>query len=315
MLHKKSPKQSNLESFLVRTTPVVPSQVLPKTEVRKLNKLWQPPDKEELEYFTLSDLWNAYDEWSFYGAGVPVSANNRESLVQYFVPYLSAIQIFTSTGTVRDETNTFYERKDSFSDSISSESESEKLSRSDGGSSEEGVVLEQEIASHPKNKLGYLYCQYYEKAPPCGRATLMDKVTELARTYPGLMSLRSVDLSPASWMSVAWYPIYHIPMGRNMRDLSTCFLTYHTLSSSFQDLELENGSEGAGKRKRTQGEGISLPSFGLATYKMQGGIWVSDGPHGRDQEMVDSLLSVADSWLKQLKVQHHDFIYFTSRRG
>ncbi|KAH7844959.1 hypothetical protein Vadar_033704 [Vaccinium darrowii] len=81
------------------------------------------------------------------------------------------------------------------------------------------------------------------------------------------------------------------------------------------DLELENGSEGAGKRKRTQGEGISLPSFGLATYKMQGGIWVSDGPHGRDQEMVDSLLSVADSWLKQLKVQHHDFIYFTSHRG
>jgi hypothetical protein len=30
------------------------------------------------------------------------------------------------------------------------------------------------------------------------------------------------------------YPIYHIPMGRTIKDLSTCFLTYHTLSSSFQ---------------------------------------------------------------------------------
>lgn len=85
------------------------------------------------------------------------------------------------------------------------------------------------------------------------------------------MSLRSVDLSPASWMAVYWsfsissslfsdrislldllysfkvltkevclmfddirYPIYHIPMGRTIKDLSTCFLTYHTLSSSFQ---------------------------------------------------------------------------------
>lgn len=32
------------------------------------------------------------------------------------------------------------------------------------------------------------------------------------------------------------YPIYHIPMGRNIRDLSTCFLTFHTLSSSFQGI-------------------------------------------------------------------------------
>ena len=60
------------------------------------------------------------------------------------------------------------------------------------------------------------------------------QINELARRYPGLMSLRSVDLSPASWMAVAWYPIYHIPMGRTIKDLSTCFLTYHTLSSSFQ---------------------------------------------------------------------------------
>lgn len=32
------------------------------------------------------------------------------------------------------------------------------------------------------------------------------------------------------------YPIYHIPSQRNDKDLSTCFLTYHTLSSSFQGI-------------------------------------------------------------------------------
>lgn len=53
-----------------------------------------------MEYFTLGDLWNCYDEWSAYGAGVPVFLNNEETLVQYYVPYLSAIQIFTSSSSV-----------------------------------------------------------------------------------------------------------------------------------------------------------------------------------------------------------------------
>lgn len=48
---------------------------------------------------------------------------------------------------------------------------------------------------------------------------------------------------------------------------------------------------------------------------MQGHVWGSNRS-GRDQERLVSLLSVADSWLKQLRVQHHDFNYFTGiRRG
>ena len=53
-----------------------------------------------MEYFTLGDLWNCYDEWSAYGAGVPIALDNGETLVQYYVPYLSAIQIFTSNSPV-----------------------------------------------------------------------------------------------------------------------------------------------------------------------------------------------------------------------
>jgi hypothetical protein len=30
------------------------------------------------------------------------------------------------------------------------------------------------------------------------------QISGLAERYPGLMSLKSVDLSPASWMAVAW---------------------------------------------------------------------------------------------------------------
>ncbi|KAK8529615.1 hypothetical protein V6N13_102520 [Hibiscus sabdariffa] len=312
MIFETGSTQSNLACFLHCTTPTVKSQFLPKSEIRNLNRLWHPWEREKVEFFTLGDLWNCYDEWSAYGAGVPIVLNNAETLVQYYVPYLSAIQIFTSN-SFREETESGDGERDSFSDSLSDESESDKLWRWDGCSSEDGGS-EHDSLWHVNNRLGYLYFQYFERSTPYGRVPLMDKINGLSRRYPGLMSLRSVDLSPASWMAVSWYPIYHIPMGRTIKDLSTCFLTYHTLSSSFQDMDLEDDMESP-KRKRKEGEGISLPPFGLATYKMQGNVWVS-GNSGRDQERLVSLLSVADSWLKQLRVQHHDFNYFTGiQRG
>ncbi|MCD7452753.1 hypothetical protein HAX54_018055 [Datura stramonium] len=307
----KGSMQSNLDSFLDTTTPLVPSHFLAKSEIRNLNRLWHPTEREEIEYFTLADLWNCYDEWSAYGAGVPIRLDSGETLVQYYVPYLSAIQIFTSSSsvsTLREETESAWETRDSFSDSLSDESESEKLSRSDGCSSEEAFDNQLQM----NERLGYLYYQYFETCSPYGRVPLVDKISSLAERHRGLMSLRSVDLSPASWMSVAWYPIYHIPMGRTIKDLSTCFLTFHTLSSSFQDMDLEDNTE-KGIRKHNEEEAIPLPPFGLASYKMQGNVWISD-TSGRDQERMVSLLSVADSWLKQLGVQHHDFNFFLGIR-
>ncbi|GLU06481.1 hypothetical protein SLE2022_235130 [Rubroshorea leprosula] len=316
MFFDKGFKQSNLECFLHCTTPVVKSQFLTKTEIRYLNRLWHPRETEKVEYFTLGDLWSCYDEWSAYGAGVPIVLRNGETLVQYYVPYLSAIQIFISHSSVhslREESESGdRETRESFSDTYSDESESDKLFRWDGCSSDGGS--EQDCLWHVNERLGLLYFQYFERSTPYGRVPLMDKINGLSQRFPGLMSLRSVDLSPASWMAVAWYPIYHIPMGRTIKDLSTCFLTYHTLSSSFQDVDPEDDLESA-QRKPNEKEGISLPPFGLATYKMQGNVWVS-GNYGQDQERLGSLLSVADSWLKQLGVQHHDFSYFVGiRRG
>ncbi|CAA2998202.1 Hypothetical predicted protein [Olea europaea subsp. europaea] len=231
----KNSTQTNLESFLDCITPAVPSQFLSKSEIRKLNTLWHPWERERVDYFTLGDLWNCYDAWSAYGVGVPVSLDHDLNLIQYFVPYLSSIQIFTSNGSVnssREESDSTTETRDSLSDSFSDESE-----RWDGCSSEEGL-FEQDGFWYPNDRWGNLYFQYFETASPYGRVPLMDKISALAERYPGLMSLRSVDISPASWMAVSWYPIYHIPMGRTSKDLNTSFLTYHTLSSSFQGMHL-----------------------------------------------------------------------------
>ncbi|KAF5745979.1 hypothetical protein HS088_TW06G00144 [Tripterygium wilfordii] len=240
MILDKASTQSNLDCLLHCTTPVVKSQFLPKSEMRNLNHLWHPWERDAVEYFTLADLWGFYDELSAYGAGVPIVLSNGETVIQYYVPYLSAIQIYTSTPSIngsREETESGDgETRDSYSDSCSDESESEKMWRWDGCSSEDGGLEQDGICWPLNDRLGYLYFQYFERSTPYARVPLMDKISGLAQRYPGLMSLKSVDLSPASWMAVSWYPIYHIPMGRTIKDLSTCFLTYHTLSSSFQGI-------------------------------------------------------------------------------
>lgn len=34
---------------------------------------------------------------------------------------------------------------------------------------------------------------------------MLDQINELAQIYPGLMEFQSLELSPYSWMAVAWY--------------------------------------------------------------------------------------------------------------
>lgn len=315
MVTKRGSEQekSNLEGFLSSTTPIVPSSFLPKTAIRNLSEIWHPWDRDTIEFFTLGDLWCCYDEWSAYGVGVPITLNNQETVVQYYVPYLSAIQIFTSNNCItsfrEDSIMGDSEMRDSFSDSCSDETESEKSWRWEAGSSHESNG-DQDRVCNQNERLGYLYFQYFERSTPYARVPLMDKITSLSRKFPGLMTLKSIDLSPASWMAVAWYPIYHIPTGRKVKDLSACFLTFHTLSSTFQD---SGSEEEMGLVERMTKKGVTLSPFGLATYKMQGSVWMSN-ENGQDEERLLSLYSAADSWLKQLGAQHHDFNHFTGYR-
>lgn len=70
------------------------------------------------------------------------------------------------------------ETRDSFSDSYSEESESDKLSRS---ASDEG--LEHDALLHPNDRLGYLYLQHFERSAPYARVPLMDKVTQCSSFF------------------------------------------------------------------------------------------------------------------------------------
>ncbi|XP_015940452.1 uncharacterized protein LOC107465977 [Arachis duranensis] len=322
---------SNLERFLQCVTPDVPSRTLHRRCSNDLNNQWLPPVKDTIEYFTLKDLWDCYSEWSAYGAGTPVMRESGETLMQFYVPYLSAIQIYSTKSVAasrgRREDNEVVELEcDCWSDDSS-----DKLSRSLSNNSSESWDANSfnsssdQVGSWPtRDMLGYLYLEYMEKSSPYNRLPLADKIIELARSYPALMTLKSVDLSPASWMAVSWYPIYAIPT--HNKALATCFLTYHTLSSSFQDcdnicaeINIENdvcfptgwGMVVGEKSKRKNSGCISVSPFGLATYRMQGDIWLTPSSHVN--ERVTCLYNAANSWLKQLNVFHPDFNFFACR--
>ncbi|KAG5022123.1 hypothetical protein JHK85_018465 [Glycine max] len=120
-----------------------------------------------------------------------------------------------------------------------------------------------------------LLFEYFDHDPPYSREPFSDKILDLAHHYPSLKSLRICDLLPASWMCVAWYPIYRIPTGPTLKDLDAWFLTYHTLhtplagngSTQAPILVYPNDMDGGVPK-------ISLPTFAMASYKLKGSIYL-----------------------------------------
>ncbi|CAN6885514.1 unnamed protein product [Brassica oleracea] len=294
---------SNVERFLESVTPSVPAHYLSNSKT--------PP------YFVLGDVWESFAEWSAYGTGVPLSLHNsnyKDRVVQYYVPSLSAIQIYTDSNTLSsslqargagEESDSDF--KDSSSEGSSSESE-RGLSASMDQLSLRKEHLEDSSSDdgEPLSSHGRLVFEYLERDLPYIREPFADKMSALASRFPELKTLRSCGLLRSSWFSVAWYPIYKIPTGPTIKDLDACFLTYHSLHTPFQ---------GAGVTTQSMCEVQSvektaLPVFGLASYKLRGSVWTSIKGSGHHQ-LVNSLFQAADNWLRLHQVNHPDFIFFS----
>ncbi|GAB4840324.1 hypothetical protein Ancab_021091 [Ancistrocladus abbreviatus] len=325
---------SNVERFLEAITPSVPAQYLSKTTMRG----WRTCDVEFQPYFVLGDLWESFKEWSAYGAGVPLMLNGSDSVIQYYVPYLSGIQIYVDSSksplksrrTSEDSDGDYFSRDSGSDGSSDSEREQglqcprgqqnhflqtqdlslqmERLTLRDQQNLQQGGFSSDEGESGNSPSLLF---EYLEHDPPYSREPLADKICDLAFRFTDLRTLRSCDVLPSSWFSVAWYPIYRIPVGPTLKDMDACFLTYHSLCTPIGDipgaqsplLTYPNEMDGIPK--------ISLPVFGLASYKFRGSLWTSNV--GSDRRLVHSLLQAADNWLRLLQVNHPDFLFFCRR--
>ncbi|CAJ2677698.1 uncharacterized protein LOC123916121 isoform X2 [Trifolium pratense] len=325
---------SNIDRFLDSTKLLVPAQYFSKTTMRG----WKTCDVEYQSYFPLNDLWESFKEWSAYGAGVPLLLDQRESVVQYYVPYLSAIQLYGQP-TEKSNAKPRYASEDSdgdyYRDSCSEGSSdcdygkrtecftaqrSSKHSTS-GVSSQMSTLsihdkhntVQEGFSSSDDSETGNpqeLLFQYLEQGHPYSREPLTDKILDLARDYPALMSLRSCDLLPTSWMSVAWYPIYRIPTGPTLKDLDACFLTYHTLHTPLTGSAPTPGPTLVYPSEMDGVPNISIPTFAMAAYKLKGSIWMKK--EVGDNEVMNSLLQAADKWLRLVQVTHPDHQFFKS---
>jgi hypothetical protein len=86
-------RRCNLELFLEATTPVVPTTAC--SSKKSMNGWKQSDEENALPFFSLGDLWDGFRESSAYGIAVPIVLNGcSDGVVQYYVPYLSAIQLY-----------------------------------------------------------------------------------------------------------------------------------------------------------------------------------------------------------------------------
>ncbi|MBA0831939.1 hypothetical protein Goarm_016365, partial [Gossypium armourianum] len=272
-------------------------------------------------YYWLGDLWECFSEWSVYGVGVPLLLNGSDSVKQYYVPYLSGIQLYVdphqprTTGDIGDA-----ESSREISSAGTSDSETDRRvkggidgawahhnSQRTNGSSLSTSSDEVEVGKSN----GLLVFEYFEQEQPHHRKPLYDK----ASSHGEIRMYRSCELLPASWISVAWYPIYRIPMGPTLQNLDASFLTFHSLSTRSQSKnQLEYSASSSRKACGVDpSSNISLPVFGLASYKLRGSILTPGGI--QESQQASSLLQAADNWLQCLQVRHPDFQFFLSHNS
>ncbi|KAI4349702.1 hypothetical protein L6164_010264 [Bauhinia variegata] len=329
------PRTANLtilDRLIASVTPFVPAKFL--TEPRM--KGWRTPEADGEPYFCLEDLWESVREWSAYGVTVSVNLNGINPVKQYYVPLLSAIQVYIEPRRLRKLS------EDSDTESLketssvgSNDCEMEK--RTKGGfdvawpplnlinanarrlskltlldrTPMSSSIDESEVCNSP----GLLAYEFIELDRPHVRKPFHDKVNELAEDFPDLKKYRSCDLLPSSWFSVAWYPIYRIPVGSTLKNVEASFLTYHPLSTHPRGKNQPQFHASSGKKVHgvDASPKFSLPVFGLASYKLKDSILTSDGPSERQQEK--SLFQAAEIWLRHLDVNHHDFRFFNDRNS
>ncbi|GFQ00713.1 hypothetical protein PHJA_002215200 [Phtheirospermum japonicum] len=122
------------------------------------------------------------------------------------------------------------------------------------------------------------------------------RISVLALRIPKLKTYINCDLTASSWISVAWYPIYRIPVGPTLQNVDAYFLTFHSLAKPNR----------SGERMRDANSKLSLPTFGLVSYKFK----ISDLNGVFEGQKVNSLLRAADNWLRLLQVNHPDYNFF-----
>ncbi|XP_062233998.1 uncharacterized protein LOC133931184 [Phragmites australis] len=272
---------ADFEQFIYSASPVVHCSPCPtgcKSCLQECVKdglcLHRTPD------ITLSSVWQWYEEPGCYGLEVKAQDFHRSEglwnshcqFTTYFVPYLSAIQLFskpkrTNGGSI-DKEAIDMDMTCEASPCLNLPPIFAKLLPQQSNPRNRSSTLSTEDDQQSAN--GELIFEYFESEQPCWRRQLFDKVNELISGVkpsncqisgdPKSLGLSLHDLHPASWYCVAWYPIYRIPDGK----FQAAFLSYHSLRHW---IHRGSSADQAGHAP------VVLPVIGLQSYNDKAEWW------------------------------------------
>ncbi|KAL4448173.1 hypothetical protein ABPG75_005392 [Micractinium tetrahymenae] len=233
------------------STPPPPPLTVPAVDLQVLESAEDGPDLERflqaatpqvvpppsgLQDLTLADLWRWYEGPSTVGCEVATIGGPRGPATAYYLPYLSAVQLFVPA-TANDE-------------AAVAAAVAAAAAQPGDGSPGSGQPPPQ-LLSYPNGLDSWPErmrpaVQWGEAANMRDRVPLHSRLLDLCgqggEEHP-LMATRIADLHPFSWFAVAWYPLYCVPEA----PLSARFLTFHTLASLW-----EAASEAAAKCRQRQ---------------------------------------------------------------
>ncbi|KAK1371999.1 hypothetical protein POM88_038091 [Heracleum sosnowskyi] len=315
-----SKKVSNFQSLLESLTPNVPLRPVSADCIQIFEEDLNPSGLPITGYFFLKDIWGCWEECSAYGQGTLVKLANGQEVNQYFTPHLSAIHLMR---------NRRIDQKKVVTNGSTKATESWSTSETKSGDLTKGKLRDLPTGESSSNDQEECkkacFCdssfKFYDTKRHFEKAPLFSKMQELAQTYPDLMTLRSIDMSPSSWMAIIWFPIYHIPDdGAEVKDFSASFITFHRLSSFPQDDasvdSLKNGMGGSqvmmenNKNPAKMGHPPILPlhPFALAAKNLIGDVWFN---LASDKLMYNDLKKAALNWVHKRKFFHHDLNEFS----
>ncbi|XP_011035392.1 PREDICTED: uncharacterized protein LOC105133212 isoform X2 [Populus euphratica] len=300
--------------------------------------------RHEIPYIPLGCLWKWYEEHGNYGLEVRAEdfENSKSSGLDcvsfcgYFVPFLSAVQLFknhTSQPINKAPDHGIFGTHEA-----SESSENCKVRRLPIFSvlipKPHTTAAAQSVDVACSDDAELLF-EYFEPEQPQQRQPLYEKIQELVRGNASsrckmygdptnLASLNLHDLHPRSWYSVAWYPIYRIPDG-NFR---TAFLTYHSLGHLVhRSAKFDSPSKNVC---------VVSPVVGLQSYNAQGECWFqprhsvnqTTGTPSLDPSVImkERLRTLAETASLMARAvvnkgdqtsvnRHPDYEFFLSRRG
>ncbi|XP_008230192.2 PREDICTED: uncharacterized protein LOC103329493 [Prunus mume] len=219
--------------------------------------------KHQIPNLSLRTVWNWYEKPGNYGLDVKAddsrNLNDSVSFHAHFAPSLSAVQLFRSNDPGSKTLNS------------TSSAEAAELNYLQAGTENFDSVKEP-VGSFDWSPDCKLIFEFFESEQPHQRKPFYNKIVELIGVGTSnhhifgdpskLDCLNLHDLHPASWFSVAWYPIYRIPE-RNFR---ASFLTYHSLGHFAQRPFPTDASNEHTSR-------ILSPVLGLQSYNARGEGW------------------------------------------